>query len=62
LDALARSYGIAAAQAVPIIPNEEPVDALTTYESLDGAEATKFYKANFAAVMAAQSARQNKGR
>jgi ATP-dependent protease ClpP protease subunit len=58
LDALARSYGFGAAQTVPIIPNEPVVDALTTYESLDGEEATKFYKANFAAIMAAQNARQ----
>jgi hypothetical protein len=58
LSALERSYGLAAAATVPEIPTGEPTDALTQWESMEGEEATKFYQANFSAIIAAQNARQ----
>ena len=54
LSALERSYGLAAASTMPQVPTDEPVDALTKYEELDGEAATAFYKANRDAIMAAQ--------
>jgi hypothetical protein len=58
LSALERSYGLAAASTVPQVLSDEPTDVLTTYEGLDGEAATKFYKANREAIMAAQNSRQ----
>jgi ATP-dependent Clp endopeptidase proteolytic subunit ClpP len=58
LSALERSYGLAAAQTVVQVPNDPAVDVLAKYEELDGEEATAFYKANRAAIIAAQSQRQ----
>jgi ATP-dependent Clp endopeptidase proteolytic subunit ClpP len=58
LQALERSYGLAAAATVPQVPNEPAVDALTKWESMDGEESSAFYKANRDAIIAAQSRRQ----
>ena len=58
LSALERSYGLAAASTVPDVPQDEVTDALTTYNSLEGPEATAFWKANQAAIMAAENARR----
>jgi Clp protease len=58
LSALERSYGLSAASTVPQVPSDDPVDALTKYEELDGAEATAFFKANRAAIIASQNRRQ----
>ncbi len=60
LSALERSYGLAAASTVPEVPQGEVTDALTQFESLQGEAATAFYRANHAAIIAAQSARQYK--
>jgi ATP-dependent protease ClpP protease subunit len=60
LSALERSYGLAAASTVPQVPTDDPVDALTKYEDLDGVEASAFYKANRDAIMAAHKARQQR--
>jgi ATP-dependent Clp endopeptidase proteolytic subunit ClpP len=58
LSALERSYGLAAASAVAVVPTVEVKDALTEFESLNGEEATAFYKANTAAIIAAQNRRK----
>jgi hypothetical protein len=56
--ALERSYGLAAASVVPVIPVDEPTDVLRTFESLRGEEASRFYRENQAAIIAAQNRRQ----
>ena len=58
LSALERSYGLAPASAVAVVPTVEVKDALTEFESLDGEEQTAFYKANVAAIIAAQNRRK----
>ena len=58
LSALERSYGLGAAQTVPQIPNEEPVDALTKWEKMHGEESSAFYRTHREEIMAAQSRRQ----
>jgi len=55
---LARSYGLAPASVVPILPHEAPKDPLTTFEGLSGEEQTAFYKAHQSAIIAAQNRRQ----
>ena len=58
LSALERSYGLAPAAAVAVVPTVEVKDALTEFESLDGEEQTAFYKANTSAIIAAQNRRK----
>jgi hypothetical protein len=57
LDCLNRRAFFPTSSASPFCPNP-PVDALTKYEELDGAEATAFFKANRAAIIASQNRRQ----
>jgi hypothetical protein len=58
LSALERSYGLAPASDVAVVPTVEVKDALAEFESLDGEEATAFYKANTAAIITAQNRRK----
>jgi ATP-dependent Clp endopeptidase proteolytic subunit ClpP len=58
LSALERSYGLAPAEAVAVVPTVEVKDALAEFESLDGEEATAFYKVNTAAIITAQNRRK----
>ena len=58
LQALKRSYGLAAASVIPEVPIGEPLDVLAQLDSLQGEAQTAFYRANKEAILVAQSARQ----
>jgi ATP-dependent Clp endopeptidase proteolytic subunit ClpP len=58
LSALERSYGLAPADAVAIVPAGEVKGALEVFESLSGEERTAFYKAHTAEILSAQNRRQ----